>query len=213
MRTLLTLLAAVAISLLGGGCSTPSLNPLATPETTATDQDLIGRWADVKSTDTTYVVTQAGDNEYHLQCIPKESGKRPLAFSFKIVRLAETRYLDLTVTKTAVDELGEKYGTCAVPAHAFMKMKRKGDELTIWLVKSQWLNDGLKSGEIKLAHATTRPRENDDKETYILTGPTSELQTFFRKNADVEEAFEDPVVMHRLSDDGKLDKVKDSSKK
>ena len=49
--------------------------PLATPETTVTDQDLIGRWGDGENDDTTYVVSQAGDTTYQLKCIPKETGK------------------------------------------------------------------------------------------------------------------------------------------
>jgi hypothetical protein len=196
MKSLLFLLVAAVASLMGG-CTTASLNPLATPETVVMDQDLVGRWVDVENDETTYVVTAAGDNAYQLKCIPKDASRRTLEFSLQICRLAETRFIDLTVTKAAGDELKERYGTTVVSAHSFMKMKRKGDELTVWQIKNDWLNSGLKSGEIKLAHATMRPDPGDEKETYVLTGPTSELQTFFRKIADNEEAFEKPTVFRR----------------
>ena len=41
MKSALILFAAVLALL--GGCTTPSLNALATPETTVTDPDLVGR--------------------------------------------------------------------------------------------------------------------------------------------------------------------------
>lgn len=191
MKTLLSLVLVGAAALLFGGCTTPSLNALATPETTVTDQELVGRWIDPEDADTTYVVTTAGENTYELKCIPKDASKRPLQFSFQLCRLADTRFIDLTITKAAADDLGEKYGTCALAAHVFMKMRRKGDDLTVWQMKNDWLNDGLKGGEVKLAHATIRP-PGEDKENYVLTGSTSELQSFFRRNAETEEAWDKP---------------------
>src|SRR5947209_8341122 len=106
MKSALVLLLAAAIALLGGGCSTPSLNRLATPETIVTDPDLVGRWVDKEDNDTTYVVTESADKTYRLDCIPKDSKKHSLEFEFQIVRLGETRYIDMTVTRAAHDEIG-----------------------------------------------------------------------------------------------------------
>jgi len=195
MKSALIFLAALVVALLGG-CTTPSLNALATPETTVTDPDLVGRWIDAEDQDTAYVVTAEGENAYHLKCIPKDASKRPLEFSFQLCRLADTRFIDMTVTKGAAEELNDKYGTCALTAHVFMKARRKGDDLTVWQVKNDWLTDGLKSGEIKLAHATVRP-PGEDKESFVLTGSTAELQSFFRKNADAEEAWDKPTNFKR----------------
>src|SRR3954466_6727116 len=127
MKSALTLF--VAVLALLGGCTTPSLNALATPETTVADPDLVGRWIDTENQDTTYVVTAAGENTYNLKCIPKEGGKHTLEFSFQLCRLADTRFIDMTVTKSAAEDLSDKYGTCALTAHVFMKMRRKGDDL------------------------------------------------------------------------------------
>lgn len=211
MKSALVLLGSLLIALLGG-CTTPSLNALATPETTFTDADLVGRWIDPEDQDTAYVVSVEGENAYHLKCIPKDAGKHPLDFTFQLCRLADTRFIDLTVPKGSAEELNDKYGTCVLTAHVFMKMRRKGDDLTVWQVKNDWLSDGLKSGEIKLAHATIRPL-GEDKENYVLTGSTSELQTFFRKNADTDEAWDKPTNFKR--DTGqpiKSEKKKDAVK-
>ena len=213
MKTLLGLLISALATLLIGGCTVPSLNPLATPETTITDQDLVGRWGDGENDDTTYVVSQAGDTAYQLKCIPKEAGKRPLEFEMTLVKLTDSRFIDLTVTKTGVDELNDRYGTVAIPAHIFMKVKRKGDELTVWMIKNDWLIDGLKSGELKLTHAAIIRAANDDKQDYVLTGATTELQNFVRKNAENEAAWDKPNVMRRLSDDQPLVKPAKSEPK
>jgi hypothetical protein len=196
MKSLLALCVAAALALLVGGCTTPSLNPLATPETVVTDQDLVGTWIDPESMDETYVVTTSGKDAYELKCIPKDTSKRTLEFSFQICRLADTRFIDLTVTKASGDELNDKYGSVVVPAHVFMKMRRERDQLTVWMIKDEWLKDGLKSGEVKLAHATLK-EPGDDKESYVLSGSTSELQLFFRNNVDNEELFDKATVFER----------------
>jgi hypothetical protein len=210
MKVRLFLFAAAAFALLMGGCTTPSLNALATDETTVTDDELVGTWVDVNKDDSaTYVVTDAGKSTYHLKCMPKEAGKHPLEFSFLICKLADTRFIDLTVTKADGEALGNKYGTTVVPAHAFMKIKRTRDELKVWQVKDEWLKDGLKSGEIKLAHAAvTKPGEEDG--TYVLTGPTAELQRFFRQNAESEELFDKEMTFQR--DTGEKPKAAETKK-
>src|SRR5262245_609598 len=119
MKSAIVLLTALLAALLGG-CTTPSLNALATPETTVTDQELVGTWIDPEDQDTRYVVTAEGENAYHLKCIPKDAGKRPLEFTFQLCRLADTRFIDMTVPKGSAEDLNDKYGTCVLTAHVFM---------------------------------------------------------------------------------------------
>ena len=100
------------------------------------------------------------------------------------------------MTKADGEAIGDKYGTTVVPAHVFIKMKRTRDELKVWQVNDSWLRDGLKSGEIKLAHAAVaKPGEEDG--THVLTGSTTELQRFFRQNADSEEMFDKVITFQR----------------
>jgi hypothetical protein len=175
-----------------------------------TDDELVGTWVDVKHEDTTtYVVTDAGQSTYNLKCIPKETGKHPIEFSFQICKLADSRFIDMTVTKADGEAIGDKYGTTVVPAHVFMKMKRTRDELKVWQVNDSWLKDGLKSGEVKLAHSTVKKPGEDDG-TYVLTGSTTELQSFFRKSADSEELFDKVITFQR--DTGEKPKASETKK-
>src|SRR5262245_32694449 len=120
MKTIMFIVGAVVAAILGG-CTTPSLNGLATEANLAKDAGLVGRWVDKENDDNTYVVTAAPDRAYHLECIPKDASKKPIEFDFQLVKLGSTQFMDMTVSKAGHDELGERFGTTVIPAHVFMK--------------------------------------------------------------------------------------------
>lgn len=158
------------------GCSTPSLNPLASADTTLADPGIVGEWIDDSDKPSVYAVTAAGDTKYHLAGT-ETGGKGEISLDFTLVRLDGVTYADLTMPKTDFEKAAQRHGTTVVPAHVFVRLARDGDTLTIRPLNDDWLQDGLKAGTIALAHAKV-----DD--TMVLTASTEDLQKFFKANKD-----------------------------
>jgi hypothetical protein len=188
---------AAGLLMLLAGCTTPSLNAMATEDTLATDTGLAGQWQEAGKDDTLYIVTAGPDKTYRLLAVPDDADEKPAEFSFHLVRLGSHDFIDMTVPKHAAEELGERHGTTVIPAHVFMKVLREGDELKVWQVSNDWLHDGIKNGTLTLGHALMGEDDN-----LVLTAPTTELQAFFRKYAPDKKAFEEPMTLKRLAPQG-----------
>jgi hypothetical protein len=197
MKRLMSVVAVAALGVVLGGCGVPSLNALATPETTVADDGLVGTWAPVKEGNDTsgerYVISpgDASDKTYTVTIIPEDKDEKPMDVEVQIVKLGEHHFLDMRMPKAKRSEL-EQYGTLVAPLHNFYKVKREGDTLTVWGIDHQWLEKSLKDGTVKLAYA----EHGKDKDP-VLTASTEDLQAFFTKNASRAELFEDPGVLKR----------------
>ncbi len=75
-----------------------------------------------------------------------------------------------------------------VPAHTFAKVEISKDTIKIFQFDIEHLEDLLENGKIRIRHV--RP----DKDI-ILTATTEELQEFFIKYAEDEEAYTDPIIL------------------
>src|SRR5262245_28741004 len=153
-----------------GGCSTASLNGIATPEAVTTDAGVVGQWrqADGKG-EHTYAISADGKDRYRLDVTPDKAGQRKLEFTAQLVELGAATWADLTVTDKDREELQERFGSAVVPAHSFMKVQREGDQLTVWQLKQEYLNAGLRDKSIGLEHADL------PEDTVVLTGSTAGL--------------------------------------
>jgi hypothetical protein len=195
MNRLLSSLAVVAAAVLVGGCSTPSLNPLASDEKVVEDAGLVGTWIPQEdgkpSTEEKYVITAEGDKGYTVKIVELEKkNAKAQEFGVKLVQLGGERYIDLTLPKSAEKEL-EPYGTTVAPMHNILKVKREGDTLTVWPLDDDGLEKALKEGSVKLQFA-----RYGREEKAVLTATTKELQAFFG-GKDAAKYFKDPGTMKR----------------
>ncbi len=197
MKRFMSAVAVAALTAVLGGCGVPSLNALATPETTVADDGLVGMWAPVKDGKEAggerYVISpaHASEKSYAVKIIPEDKDDKPLDVEVQIVKLGEHHFLDMRMPKARRADL-EQYGTLVAPLHNFYKVKRDGDTLTVWGIDHQWLEKSLKDGTVKLAYA----EHGKDKDP-VLTASTEALQAFFTENAANEKLFDDPGVLRR----------------
>lgn len=181
---------ALACTLLGG-CTTPSLNPLASEGTTIADQGLIGSWTEQRG-DTTYVVLPTSDAKvYRLEVVPHNVDKDGIEAQFQVVKLGDDQFLDLSPTDSERTRVSEAAGTMFVPAHCFVKFSRDGDKLVARQLAKDWLKDALFDGSQVLTHAIA------DKEV-VITAPTAEVQAFVQRISKLEKAWDKPIELYRL---------------
>ena len=196
MKLLLSAVLLTMASLLPG-CSTPSLNPLASADAVIVDDGLTGVWAPVeengKEPKERYIIALAEKKAYSLKITKNEKDERDLEFSIQLVKLADHHFLDMTVSEKDRDEIGERWGTTAAPMHNFFKIKRDGDTLTVWSIDDEYLEKALKGGTLKLDHALY----GEDKDV-VLTASTTDLQAFFKAHAGSTTLFREPGVMKRV---------------
>jgi len=184
-------LAALVIAAILGGCSTPSLNRLSSEETLTKDDGLVGQWQENDDGDI-YLVLAGDKGSYRLLGIPEDKDEATLTFEFRLMKLGEHRFIELTPAEGARKELGDRFGTTVVPVYVFMKVLRDGDSLKVWQVDGDWLTDGLEKGDHKLGFA------KGEGDTIVLTASTGELQEFFKKHAADDRAFEKPMLLKRV---------------
>lgn len=178
-------------TLLLGGCSTPSLNPLATGQTMVGDQGLIGSWSEDHGNET-YVVAPTGEDKiYRLLVVPHDQDSKSIEAELRVVKLGEDRFADISPTEKQRSEINKSSGSLFVPAYAIVKIKRTDDTLVVNQLSSDWLKDSLKNGSQVLTHALV----DDD---VVITAPTSELQAFVSRIAGIEKAWDKPTTLLRL---------------
>ncbi|HYE60365.1 MAG TPA: hypothetical protein VD997_00080 [Phycisphaerales bacterium] len=194
MKTLLAALLVLA-AMIVTGCSTPSLNALASDETVVADTGIVGTWEPVnedgKEAEEYYVVSDAGEKTYTVKLV-KEGEEKGMQFSMQLVKLGDHQFIDLTMTRTDRDEVGERFGTMAAPMHNFFRCKRNGDALQIWPLEHDALEKGLKDGTFKLGHA-----EHGKEKKVVLTASTEDLQAFFKANAEHKDLWGDIGTLKR----------------
>jgi len=90
------------------------------------------------------------------------------------------------------EELDEKINTLMafhlVLAHTFAKVEISQDTIKILQFDVDYLEELLENGKIRIRHV--RPDDN-----IILTASTKELQEFFIKYSEDEDAFNDPIIL------------------
>jgi hypothetical protein len=188
------LLLALATALTG--CSTPSLNALASDDTTITDDALTGVWQPLdKDTqkpeeDETYTIASAGDKQYEVTIEKKDDKDKPMQFALRLVKLGDATFIDMTVSNAGRKDM-ERFGTTLAPMHNFLKYKRDGDTLEVWPLDDDYLQKALKNGDLTLAHAI------HDQKDVVLTASTADLQAFFKTNAASDKLFESPGKLKR----------------
>jgi|GEM_PF-4299133 len=178
------------------GCSTPSLNALASDDTAIADDGLTGIWQPLdKETqkpeeDETYTITSTGDKQYEVTIEKKDDKDKPMQFALRLVKLGDATFIDMTVSNSGRKEM-ERFGTTLAPMHNFFKYKRDGDTLEVWALDNDYVEKALKKGDLKLAYAL------HEEKHVVITASTADLQAFFKANAASADLFEAPGTLKR----------------
>jgi len=194
----------VCLLVLCGGCSVPSLNALATPETTVFEPMLLGDWKQKDSGgDGLRVRVLKGEaNTCEVVLNPVESGAARagndsdgpvhLKLTGSLVKLGEQRFVDLTLSKEAREKLGDQYALLSIPVHQIVKISIESDRLTIWDLDDGWIKDLVKQSPTAIEHSMV------DGDSPVITAPTAAFQKFVAAHATDEKAWTDPQVYLRV---------------
>ena len=89
--------------------------------------------------------------------------------------------------------LNSLYFQHMMPVHTFAKVEIEKDEVKIYRFDQEWLDDLFKQRKVRIKHEETSDGQ------IILTASTSDLQKFFEKYAEDENAYLEPIILHRNS--------------
>ena len=177
------LMIALGLAALMAGC-VPSLHPLFTEEDLVYDPALVGTWAEKEGEDI-WTFRKSGENAYDL--IYTEEGV-PARFDAHLVRIGEFLFLDTYPGEP--DIKNGFYLVHLVPAHTFLRIWIERDILRYAMLDLDWLKKMIAEKKVDIAH------EQVDG-GIVLTASTKELQEFFLKYAEDDEAFSDLKELHR----------------
>lgn len=190
------LIISVTIFLFLGSCI-PSLFPLYFEKDLITNSDLIGIWKEDDSHNTWAFYPDEDKKSYNLWFTEKENnnnddGREGVLgiFETHLFKLGNNYFFDFFPGEN--DELDEKINTLMefhlVPAHTFAKVEISKDTIKILQFDIDHMEELLENGKIRIRHV--RPDDN-----IILTASTKELQEFFIKYSEDEDAFIDPIIL------------------
>ena len=183
------------------GC-VPSWNPLYTEKDLVFDPLLVGVWTPVMAKEGSkeiWAFTKGGDKLYQLQQTDEEG--RKAGFEVHLVKLKESRFLDLYLTKVEGDDarLNAWAGFSLVPAHLILKVEQAEPTLKIAAMIPDWMEKFLKQHPDAIAHRIVY----DDN--VILTASTSELQKFVLEHVADADFFGGAMEMKRKAAPGGKD--------
>ena len=181
------LLFGLGIAVLLAGC-VPSLHPLYTENDLVLESKLVGTWQGTTegSEGETWVFKQAKEKVYDLTIT---CDGEPAEFEARLVRLGGAVFMD-TYPKNLVKKFKNDYlQTHLIPSHNFARVEVREDVLLVEMLNPAWLEELLDKDDTAIAH------DSVEDET-VLTASTADLQKFFRKYADSEDAFE-PAELRR----------------
>ena len=192
----ISLIITILIFLFLGSCI-PSLFPLYFEKDLITNENLVGTWKEDSSLNTWAFYPDEDKKSYNLWFLEKDNNNvddgRPGIlgiFETHLFKLGNNYFFDFYPGEN--NELEKEINTLMafhlVPAHTFAKVEISKDTIKIFQFDIEHLEDLLENGKIRIRHV--RP----DKDI-ILTATTEELQEFFIKYAEDEEAYTDPIIL------------------
>jgi hypothetical protein len=180
-----------AMVLLLSGCI-PSVHPLYSDDVLRENTHLIGAWSEEE--DDRWSFEEDGDGYY----LTHYDGKNYGYFEVYLVQLGNNYYfdfypdhLDKSFTINQETVINDMLGWHLLPVHTFAKVNIEKDKLVIWMFDPDWLDDLLDKRMIRIKH------ETHQEDGHLITASTQELQKFVIKYGDLDEAFVDPITLHR----------------
>lgn len=183
MNTKLAIALGLIIAVMSGCIS--SLNPLYTDKDIIFKKELIGTWTDAK-TGESWSFEKLKENGYTL--VRKEEGAQS-TFRAVLVKIGDYTFLDLYPDESTANASLVKKNL--LPVHTFSKVTVEGENLTLEMLDSEWVEKGIATETIQVQHTKTA-------EGYlVLTAPTQELQAFMSATAANKEAFGEAVILSK----------------
>ena len=191
-----SLIITITVLLFLGSCI-PSLFPLYFEKDLITNENLVGTWKEDGSLNTWAFYPDEDKKSYNLWFLEKDNNNvddgRPGTlgiFETHLFKLGDNYFLDFYPgeNKDLEEEINTFMEFHLVPAHTFAKVEILKDTVKILQFDIDHLEDLLENGKIRIRHV--KPDDN-----IILTASTEELQEFFIKYAEDEEAYTDPIVL------------------
>ena len=192
----ISLIITILIFLFLGSCI-PSLFPLYFEKDLITNENLVGTWKEDGSLNTWAFYPDEDKKSYNLWFLEKDNNNvddgRPGIlgiFETHLFKLGNNYFFDFYPgeNQELEKEINSLMAFHLVPAHTFAKVEISKDTIKIFQFDIEHLEDLLENGKIRIRHV--RP----DKDI-ILTATTEELQEFFIKYAEDEEAYTDPIIL------------------
>jgi hypothetical protein len=177
----------IAVGVLLTSC-TPSLHPLYTEKELIFEPALLGRWVleDDGHNKTEWTFGKLEGSTYRLMTVDDDGAAR---FEARLLKLGPHLFLDL-YPEEPEGKTGF-YNLHMVRAHTFLRVKVEDHVLSVSMLDQEWLEKGVETGGLKIAHE----RVNGG---LLLTAPTPELQQFVLKVADNPDAFPETSSFRRV---------------
>ncbi len=184
MRLIRSLLLLGMLSLTAG--CVLSLHPIWADEDIVFEPALVGVWED---DDETWAFSQRNDSQRYDLVYTDSDGKEG-KFTVTLVNVQGTLFLNL-LPKEPVLEANEFYKWHLLPLNSFAHVKRIEPTLRMSFPDVDWLGDHLEAYPDAIEH------ELYDGTNPILTASTAELQAFWLKHTETEEAFTEALDLRR----------------
>ena len=183
-------------------CLIPSIHSLYSEEFAIQNDALIGKWVNHEDPDhgdyQEWTFEKDGD-KYYLTHADGNLG----FFEIGLVKLGDDMFMDFFPTNIDRSLEKERNGKTEsllnellrghlLPVHTFAKVNIRDRSIEIRMFDAEWLSDLMEERKIRIKH------ERIDKDMFLITASTSELQKFVRKYADLKEAYidyDDPLVL------------------
>jgi len=191
-----SLIITITVLLFLGSCI-PSLFPLYFEKDLITNENLVGTWKEDGSLNTWAFYPDEDKKSYNLWFLEKDNNNvddgRPGTlgiFETHLFKLGNNYFFDFYPgeNQELEKEINSLMAFHLVPTHTFAKVEISKDTIKIFQFDIEHLEDLLENGKIRIRHV--RP----DKDI-ILTATTEELQEFFIKYAEDDEAYTDPIIL------------------
>ncbi len=166
----------------------PCLHPLYADTDREFDPALVGSWTD-EDAYVTFTFVKQGDAAYKLTVTEPEQEK-PVAADFEVhlVRIGSQYFLDFYPGAPNVGD--DFYRLHLLPVHTIARITVEPEHLQLSLLDSAWLKKQMDNKSVQLD-------SNKVDGDVILAATTEELQGFVDRFATDDDAFPNPLKLHR----------------
>lgn len=193
----MTVLALAA--LLAGGCWQKSVHPFYTERDLVTDPGLARTWTERKTDGDNkdanrWTFTDNGTNGYLLQARDGEGQTR--SYDARLFKFESTRFLDIVSRDRSISMM---------PVHHLFKVNAIGQTFEVCALNTEWVHDWIVAHPDAVPHLKlTDPEHPEDrqKDDYVLTAETKQLQKFVREHLKDEKFFVDPTTFESAAAGG-----------
>jgi hypothetical protein len=183
------LFAASLALILVSGCVITSVYPFYTAQDEVFDPALTGTWGEGDTAGNEkehWNIARSGAKAYLLTTIDKDQTNHYEAHLF---RLKQRSFLDVSATNRVPGQL---------PLHYLLQVETSVNALRFQLLDFDWLSKLLEKNPRALRHLVTPAEPGDnEKQSFVLTADTAELQKFIVSHLNDTNAFTSPAEMKR----------------